>query len=381
MPQGAPPEPPSLVLRADASPEIGLGHVMRSLALAQAWRRAGGRATLVGHWPPLAVLKRAEIEGLSLRRLDRPSTAPREWLDGATRAAGAANWVALDGYRFPADHFAAVRQSGARVLAIEDGPRLPRYEMDLVLDTCPGSDTAEYCLAIGTRLLAGPQFALLREEVLAAAPRRQHPVQARRLLVSLGGSDPTGATLTVIDALHRVDMPNLDARVVVGPANPRRDDIARAAAHDPRLRMVEPDRGPATGTALSQLASWAELAVVAAGGTCWELAYLGVPAGAIVVADNQAGSVAALARRGILLNLGRREQLCPPELADTLTELMTDAAQRRRLAARGRELIDGRGADRVVAAMRAFDQPMPRVPRVARPPVRRKAVRRAEART
>jgi UDP-2,4-diacetamido-2,4,6-trideoxy-beta-L-altropyranose hydrolase len=329
---------PRLCLRADATPQIGLGHVMRSLALAQAWQRAGGKATLAGHWPALAELELAVAYGIELHPLDRPG-AP---CDTHTPA----EWVGFDGYHFTDGDFAAAREAGARVLAIEDGPRLEHYDVDLLLDCRPGADEREYHIAPTALCLTGSKYAPLRDEILCLPRRSRHPARATRVLVSLGGSDPTAATLIVIAALRLLGMPTLEARIVVGPANPRRAQIEAAAAGDARLSVVAP-----TPCTMRGLFGWAELAVVAAGGTCWELAYLGVPAAAIAVADNQAGALAAWARRGAIVSLGRRERLSPAELAETVGGLIRGAPRRRRLAERGQSLIDGRGADRVVRAM------------------------------
>jgi RimJ/RimL family protein N-acetyltransferase len=96
---------------------------------------------------------------------------------------------------------------------------------------------------------------------------------------------------------------------------------------------------------------WCDLAVTAAGSTCWELAMLGVPALAIVVAENQVPLAAGLARAGAAVNLGWGHQITPQSLADAIGSLLDDLAQRRQMAQRGQELVDGLGTSRIDRAI------------------------------
>jgi len=95
----------------------------------------------------------------------------------------------------------------------------------------------------------------------------------------------------------------------------------------------------------------AVFAVTAAGSTCWELMYLGVPLACLVLADNQAGIAFGLDQAGAALSLGRAEGISAKEIAARVGPLLRDPAQRAVMARAGRGLVDGKGAQRVVDRM------------------------------
>jgi spore coat polysaccharide biosynthesis predicted glycosyltransferase SpsG len=96
---------------------------------------------------------------------------------------------------------------------------------------------------------------------------------------------------------------------------------------------------------------WADLAVTAAGSTCWELAYLGVPMITIVAAENQRGIADGLATRGAAVNLGWHGEVTLASIAAAIASLADDHRKRASMRRAARELVDGCGADRVVAAL------------------------------
>jgi RimJ/RimL family protein N-acetyltransferase len=99
------------------------------------------------------------------------------------------------------------------------------------------------------------------------------------------------------------------------------------------------------------LMSWADMAIAAASSTCWELAYLGVPFGTLVVAENQEQVAKELAAAGVAVHFGRARELTSEKLAAHIASLMADEERRRLMATKGRRLVDGYGAARVVEAM------------------------------
>jgi RimJ/RimL family protein N-acetyltransferase len=98
--------------------------------------------------------------------------------------------------------------------------------------------------------------------------------------------------------------------------------------------------------------AWADLAICAGGSTCLELACLGVPALLVVIAENQLAPAAALERRGIARIVARHVRFNTHAAARAIAELCRDAAARAEMSRRGRELVDGHGAQRVVRALR-----------------------------
>jgi spore coat polysaccharide biosynthesis predicted glycosyltransferase SpsG len=95
----------------------------------------------------------------------------------------------------------------------------------------------------------------------------------------------------------------------------------------------------------------ADIAIAAAGSTCWEMCFMGLPALILDIAENQTAEAMELHRRGYAKYLGSGSTLGPQKLAAELTELLGSQKVRSEISQRCRKLVDGRGAERVVAAM------------------------------
>jgi UDP-2,4-diacetamido-2,4,6-trideoxy-beta-L-altropyranose hydrolase len=330
------------VIRADAGRDIGLGHLARSLSLADAWTDLGGDVTIAASidGPIPAVLDRSGIRHEPIHRRHPDPSDLRSVLRILRSRTGA--WVACDGHGFDSAYVAELRGSGARVLEVTDGLELRGHIADVLLDPNAGSDELPYECAPWTRVLRGARYALIRREVLAARTSAiEQPKRAARVVVMLGGSDAAGQTTKVIEAIQSLADLTIHTTVVVGPHAPA-PFVARSMSGLSILR--DPDDLP-------RLMAGSHLAISAAGSTAWELCCLGVPALLLVVAADQVRIASTLTRLGAAWSLGWHTDTGVREIASAARELIGDAAQRRRMSAAGRELIDGRGPDRVAAVL------------------------------
>ena len=337
-----------ILVRADASVAIGLGHAMRCLALVQAHRDEGGDATFLMAGVPAAFAARASAEGVTVDTLAAVPGSAADAVETAERACVVgARWVVVDGYHFGDDYQRALVDAGLQVLAFDDHGHAGHYWAQLVLNQNRGARAETYASrAPYTRLLLGVRHVLLRREFRAweAAPRAV-PARARTVLVTLGGSDPDNVSTRLLTGLAGVPGP-LEIQVLIGGANPHRGALEQTAAASPHAVTLVVDAHD-----MADRMVWADLAVTAAGGTAWELARVGTPQVSVAIADNQRPAAAALAERGVAVGLGWHAELTTDAVARAVTRLADDAPARAGLADRGRALIDGRGAQRVLEAM------------------------------
>ncbi|MGI4886767.1 MAG: UDP-2,4-diacetamido-2,4,6-trideoxy-beta-L-altropyranose hydrolase [Janthinobacterium lividum] len=190
---------PRLVLRADASPQIGLGHVVRSLALAELVRPLFAEAVLLTQAPSAAVRQLAATAGL--RVVELPVQAPPAEAGQLPAHVGPADVVVLDGYGFDAAYQAGVRAAGARVVLVDDLAEGPTVA-DLVVNHGPGVRAADYRARPTTRFCLGPAFSLLRGPFRAQQrPPGPGPAVVSSVLVCFGGADPLGLTHRALGAL------------------------------------------------------------------------------------------------------------------------------------------------------------------------------------
>ena len=345
-----------LFLRTDASRKNGIGHLMRCLSLAQKWRRTGGEALFIGYFETDAVRKRIEKEGFEYELIQNPYPEPEdkrrivEILNRqrfSSRAAPDRQWVVIDGYHFGPDYQRGIRESAHRVLVIDDTAHLPTYHADILLNQNLNADTLNYRCAPNTTRLLGASYVLLRQEFLVQTTSHGPvPARAKNLLVTFGGADSKNMTVKTIGALSRLPHQDLEVNIVVGSENVNMESIRK------RLETVSFRHSFfQNADNMDSLMHEADAAVHAIGGTCWELAYMGVPGIGVVTADNQQKVAETLARIGVIRFPGRWDEIDESALSGEIAGLISDENFRRAARAKARNLIDGRGAERVCSRM------------------------------
>jgi len=337
----------NILIRADASAAIGSGHVMRCLALAKAWQRSGGRVCYLTAENIGALDQRFAEEKIQHERMIVQPGTPE---DAEQTVAWArrlhAQWVVVDGYRFKPDYIHRLKMSGVRVLVLDDDARFDFYEADVVLNQNLDASPESYKRAASTHLLLGANYVLLRPEFLVEHPRREIAGVERKFLVTMGGSDSENVTSHVVRALPGLGN-DFEATVVVGGGSPHFESLHESLqALVERLPVkVRLERSLAN---MAPIMNWADVAIAAPGGTCWELAFLGVPMILITLSRDQERNAETISKTGAALCLGWHANLSEPEIGDAIKKLMNSADGRRELSERGQKLVDGQGAARVV---------------------------------
>ena len=341
-------KPGVLLIRADANLSIGTGHVMRCLALAQAWKDSGGQAIFAMGDATPAVEARLRKEGLEVVRaaVQVGSVADAEETARLAHKHGA-SWTVVDGYEFGAEYQASLKGHGLKLLFIDDNGHARHYCADIVLNqNAHANETLYSSREASTRLLLGPRFATLRREFTSWREwNREIPGVARRILVTMGGSDPDNVTELVVEAILAEG--GFEVTIVGGGSNPHIARLRELVSNSGRaFRLVE------NATNMPELIVNADAAVAGAGTTAWEMCFLGLPALLIVLADNQQEVAEELDKQGIMVNLGRGFNVARLAISRQLRSLADSPAVRRKMSERGRALVDGRGAERVVSVLR-----------------------------
>jgi UDP-2,4-diacetamido-2,4,6-trideoxy-beta-L-altropyranose hydrolase len=320
---------------------------MRCLALAQAWQDTGGHAVFAMAESTPAVERMIMAQKMEVARVAQEPGS----LNDAGRTLDivrqhAARWIVLDGYVFGAEYQAHLHDAEVKLLAVDDHGRAAPYVAEIVLNANPQATQAMYRQRSPfTKLLLGPRYMVLRSEFAAWRDwERNIRAPARKLLVTMGGSDPENVTLRVVEAL--MGTAQFEMLIVVGGSNPHLATLrARLDGCEPGVRLLH-DVGE-----MAELMAWADMAISAAGTAAWEMAFMGLPALLIALADNQAPIAEALSDAGAALNLGQAEAMRVEDIRDLLGSVSTSNETLQKMSTRGRALIDGYGADRVVTAM------------------------------
>ncbi len=338
-----------LIIRADASTQIGTGHLMRCLALAQAWREARGQVTFVMAMETPMLEDRLRSVGIRTLHLSVQPGSDDDAIKTASLAQQrSAPWVVIDGYHFDANYQQIIKESDLRLLAIDDIGQAKHYYADIVLNQNLHAheglyESREPC----TQLLLGTQYVLLRREFLKwQGWKRQISQVAHKILVTLGGGDPDNVTFKVIQALQQVEVDGLEAEVVVGGSNPNYVELQDAVCGS---RF--PIRLKSNVASMPELMAWADVAIAGGGTTSWEMAFMGLPEIVLILADNQRPIAEQLDKIGVAKNLGWYRDISTAEITQAVNKLLLSVRTRTEMANRAQELVDGEGVDRVLTAL------------------------------
>jgi spore coat polysaccharide biosynthesis predicted glycosyltransferase SpsG len=309
-----------LWIRADASKQGGIGHVMRTAAIVETLVQTGDAARYVTVDDPLARRLHSRL-GHEVQYVT--GVDDRAWLD----ALGADDVVLFDAYGVAQRLVDDVRSRVRRVALVDDLGE-PEPIVDLVVN--PNSDRVP--ARPGAAVLAGPAYALVASHFRERRRRRTAP--PGRLVLTLGGTDPRG--MTSLAAGRAIDAGCRDVVAVIGPG-----------AADLDVAGIEVVRDP---PAIDAVFDEADAAVTAAGSTTWQLLCMGVPTIVVETAANQRLIVEAAVSAGAALDGGSADDLAP--LGSALTSLR-DPRTCTALSERALDLVDGRGPSRVAAALLA----------------------------
>ncbi|HEY9619567.1 MAG TPA: UDP-2,4-diacetamido-2,4,6-trideoxy-beta-L-altropyranose hydrolase [Crinalium sp.] len=339
----------SILIRADASVTIGTGHVMRCLALAQGLRSAGHRPVVVAaHLSPALLnhLQTLDIELIQFGHTPGCLDDAQAIIQIAHRHQ--ASWIVVDGYHFGADYQRWIKAGGLSLLFFDDYQHASHYYADLVLNQNIYACSELYKHRESyTQLLLGTRYALLRPEFLQwQGWQRQLNAPARKVLVTMGGSDPDNVTLKILQAIQHVKA-ELETIAVIGGSNPHWESLQPVVQSSQGSIHLKQNVAN-----MPELMAWADVAIAAGGTTSWELAFMGLPTLMLILAENQRAVAEKLDAMGVVINLGWHRDVMTEAIAEVLTNLVSNqpqwATKRVEMTQHSQTLVDGKGVERVL---------------------------------
>ena len=327
-----------IYFRTDANTTIGVGHVMRCLALAHEARKSNVSSIFVGQIPP-QLTTRIKSDGFEVVRTGGKFSIEDD-AKRLLRVAGKASLVVIDHYTLGPEYQQYLYDNDHRLLVIDDYNHHFFYAADLLLN--PNLPAEKYRYQTTAKLLLGPRYSMLRPEFLSySRPAAEKRGVIRNILISMGGSDPQNMTLCVLNTLDRILKGKWHIKVIIGPVNPWTKTLERFS-HQTSLN-IDFHTNVAN---MAEMYAWADAAVAGSGSTIYELAYFRLPSAVFCLADNQRDIIAALKKKKMVYAF--EETSSEKDLTLGLDHFLTDGEQAKRLADSIGSLVDGRGAKRVL---------------------------------
>lgn len=351
-------------IRVDASSQIGTGHFMRCLCLADALKQRGAQIRFVCRQVPEHLKDMLAAKGHRLIPLDSRSNAAikddlahAHWL-GSSQYSDAKDtiqalsdqaweWLVVDHYALDKRWESALRKTAKEILAIDDIADR-HHDCDVLLDQ-------NYYADMGTRyagkvpahcrLLLGPTYALLRDEFRQLREQvkpRTGPV--KRVLVFFGGVDAGNCTGRTIEVLANLGIEGLRVDVVIGAQHPHREQIESACLEHKFSFHMQTKR-------LAELIASADLAIGAGGATTWERCCLGLPALTVSLANNQTEIAKSLELLGASIYVGEQDVASVAVMRNAILDLIRSKDQFEKLSLKAFSMADGLGVDRLCKIM------------------------------
>jgi UDP-2,4-diacetamido-2,4,6-trideoxy-beta-L-altropyranose hydrolase len=365
--------PRKIVFRVDASLEIGTGHVMRCLTLAEALRDRGCESTFICREHPgnlIDLISERGFTALGLPAVDVTQDLGHElnlpahaaWLGADWRTDAAqtrmamgditADWLVIDHYAIDERWERELRPACRRLMVIDDLADR-NHDCDLLLDQnlIEGwQDRYRGNVPENCALLLGPEYALMQpvySELHDRLPPREGPIQ--RILVYFGGADTDNLTGMVISAFETLKSEQVSMDVVINPASPHAEPLRKLASRDGRIRLHE------HLPSLAHLMAKADFAVGAGGATSWERCCLGLPSIVITLAENQRPIAAELHKLRLIQWLGHKNEVDEHAMAEALKSLMKNGLESG-WSERCGHAVDGKGTSRVSSILVVGDK-------------------------
>jgi UDP-2,4-diacetamido-2,4,6-trideoxy-beta-L-altropyranose hydrolase len=354
-----------VVFRTDASIQIGTGHVMRCLTLADALKNKGAQITFICRAHAGNLTNHIRSQGHSVRSLPMGAGADADlghsaWL-GASQSEDAQACVSILAQLHPdllvVDHYALderweneLAEYSGKLIVFDDLADRP-HSCRVLLDQTFGRTTDDYrCLVpANCTLLCGASYALLRPEFAAlrtySLQRRLQP-KLKNLLITMGGVDKDNVTVRVLNVLRRTPLPaDCKITVVLGLTAQGLSDVQQEAQTMPLPTTV------LVGVEnMAQLMADSDLAIGGAGVTSWERCCVGLPTIVVVLAENQTAVAAGLAKTGAARVVELRDNFVR-QLSVSMSELSSSVSSLSKMSQAASAIVNGQGLSKVLEVL------------------------------
>lgn len=318
-----------MIIRADGGLGIGMGHIMRTLVLAE-YLKEYVNITYVcdqDYEEGVYYLKHRGYSVLAYKK--------DELLRHILRREECS--ILTDSYRIDEDYIKKVRQAFQVVGYMDDNALFP-YEADYVINQNFGAEHITYKVSGECMLLLGSRYLLLRSEFRKPQERLVKDI-AEDIMITVGGSDLWNVLDKILSMIY--DMP-FHFHVVIGLAFPYEEQVRSKYKDIKNITFYkQPD--------MEKLMRRCDMAISSCGSTLYELGVCGVPTVGISIADNQEPLAERMNKQGLILYLGRVEALNKEFLRETVMNIAQDKGKREQMKILNEEMLNKNGVEEIAA--------------------------------
>jgi UDP-2,4-diacetamido-2,4,6-trideoxy-beta-L-altropyranose hydrolase len=353
----------NVFIRADASVEMGTGHIMRCLTLAEKLRDRGATVSFISRnhegnlndW--IRSVKKFTVYSLPVQlgcQNNKSDSIYKKWLGAdvaddvqltrniLSEAPSTIDWLIIDHYGIDEEWEKKLRPYVGKIMVIDDLANRP-HDCDVLLDQNMHSDMEaryETLVSPTCRKFLGPQYALLRQEFINERKKlRKRDGILRRILIFFGGTDPTNETMKTLKAIESLNRNEIRVDVIVGLSNPHKEQVQKKCLSLSHVNYY---------CQVNNMASFireADLAIGASGSSTWERCCLGLPALSVCIADNQELIARESEKKGIGIYLGNSNEVDSDKIKREIEKLINSPDILLHMQKKCLSVVNGHGAE------------------------------------
>ncbi len=340
----------NVVFRTDSSHNIGTGHVMRCLSLADATRRNDTNISFVCREGLGNLISYIENRGYEVHLLPGEIDIEKDrrlTKNILSKNESKPDWLIIDHYDIGIQWESAMYGLVNKIMVIDDLANR-KHVCDLLLDQNYSKNEDRYSgLVSGNCIkLLGPKYSILRPQFQKVRNNlRKRDGGVNRILVFMGGADPKNVTSKALRAIRMLDRSDIAVDVVIGNLNPFHEEIKNLISKIPNTICHHNVEN------MADLMLSADLCIGAGGTTTWERCCVGLPTMTIILAENQKSISENLDKKGALINLGWCHNVTENNIKEVIEGLFDNPRKMVSMSDKSRRLVDGEGVNRVCDAM------------------------------
>lgn len=325
-----------IAFRADGGSEIGMGHIIRCMALADAFPDTTKIFFIIKEEDQvIRLIKENGYDVITLNKdidYHHEITTVKKFLEEYE-----INILIEDAYHIDQSYLCEVKNSVDVLVSISAYAKFT-YPSDIVINGNVYASNLDYQSLDGdTKFLLGTDYALLRKE-FRNLPEKDIKEKVKNILVTMGGSDPLNLTPKVLEAISEIDKSDFHVDVVIGPAFKNIKNILETVDQSKLEVSLHLNIKK-----ISELMIKADLAISAGGCTLYELATVGTPG---VVLQQNENQIIDMEQEGTVIDLGVGNKLESTEITDKIEKLIYQCETRLEMSKNGQYIFDGLGCER-----------------------------------
>jgi UDP-2,4-diacetamido-2,4,6-trideoxy-beta-L-altropyranose hydrolase len=356
--------------RTDASNDIGFGHVIRCLTLAKGLIQAGAQVEFITRSHVGNLIKYIERKGFKVHTLHNAKTLTSKknedeyasWLQVSQEKDAKdtieilknyqADWIIVDHYSIDEVWEKRIQPYARKIMIIDDLANRKHY-CNLLLDMTVNRKESDYLLKTteDCKILVGAKYILMRDQFKANKPialmRRKNMSDVKRILISLGGTDPLNITSWVLNEIETANIrSDIEIDVIINSDKGQSNIIRKQIEFSSNKILIHHNVEN-----MSDFMTNADLGIGACGISAWERCCLGLPTIVVVTEENQKTNARNLQNLGAIINLGWYKNIDEYEFRKVLQKIIQSKEKRFLLSKKSSEVCDGEGVSRVIKSM------------------------------